>query len=336
MAEVTDSLTMADISAGLQDYVSTNQEEVIADVFEIGFGGAPNSPIVPLSDYVNVLPASGKTILTDLVTGDPLQPGDKGSFDPKDDYARLKTREAEPHPVKVDLLFKEQKIRALYKTYMAKVRNKKYDPKVMPFEEWLLKKLNVDVQKYLRLAMFTAVTNQAAGTTSEDLFDGFVEIISDFLVEDPIKTNTVDLDVKLSLLTIDNCVDVFELMADALPANFAYGEEAVLLVSKAHRDLYNKAYRKKYGTVSYNSQFERMNIDGTNVEIIVEEGVTEFARPVITTRENFVFLYDDSNPSIQFDYQVRDRSLAYVMDFKAGVGVCASERIWTGVWTAEE
>jgi hypothetical protein len=329
----TDSFSMASISADLQEYALDHQEYIINEVFSIGFGGAPNSPIKPLDDYVNILPADGEVVLTDLITGDPLQPGNKGSFDPKDDYAALKTRKAKPEAVKVDLLFKEDKIRALYNTYMARVRMLKYDPETLPFEQWLTDRLAKDVQKYMRVAMFTGVTNQAAGTSSVDIFDGWIEQITDIILNDPADINTVDLELLYSNLTIDNIIDTFEKMADALPAEFAYAEDTVMIVPKALRDLYNKGYRKAHGGNTNNDGFERLQLDGTNVDIIVEPGITAFNRPIITTRENLVFLYNDMG-SVNFDYQKRDRSLAYLMDFEAGVGMCASERLWIGTFTA--
>lgn len=331
---MADSFSLAGISADLQDYSLDHQEHIIDDIFEIGFGGVENTPIVALDSYVNVMPANGEVVLSDLVTGDPLQPGNKGAFNPKDDYAEYKTRKAKPEPAKVDLLFKEDKIRALHNTYMAKVRRLEYNPEVLPFEEWLLKRLAVDVQKYLRLGFWNAVSN-GAGTTYEDLFDGIVELVSDTITNDLASINVSDLEVKYSELTVDNCVPTFEKMLTGLPSNFAYGESAVIVLTKAMYDLYNTSYRKLHGTVNYNSNFNKRYMDGSTIEMIIEDGITAFNRPIITTRDNLVFLYNDETGSVDFDYQRRDRSLAYLMDFEVGAGACATERIYVGAWTPE-
>lgn len=333
MAEVQDSFSLAGVSDELANYALDHQEHIIDDIFEIGFGGVAGTPIVPLDSYVNIMPATGKVVLTDLVTGDPLQTGNKGAFNPKDDYATLKTRTAEPMPVKVDLLFKEQKIRSLYDTYMVRVKKGVYNPQEVPFASWMLDRLGKDVQKYLRLGFFRAVHN-AAGTSYEDLFDGIVELISDTIVNDAPSINVEDLAVKRSELTVDNCVASLELMKKNLPSNFAYGEDAVMIVDKTLFDLYNESYRKVHKDLNYNGEFTKRYMDGSTVEIIVEDGLSEFARPIITTRDNLVMLYDGDG-SVDFDYQKRDRSMAFLMDFKAGAGACATERIYVGAWTPE-
>ncbi|UBM58251.1 hypothetical protein LAG90_15715 [Marinilongibacter aquaticus] len=330
---ITSSLTLADVAADLQDYALDHQEHLVADLFEIGFGGVEGTPIVPLDSYLNFVPTDREIVLTELVSGDPMQPGNRDAYEPKS-WAAFKTRKAKPEPCKVDLGFPETKIRNLYNTYMASVRSGKFDPEKLVFEEWLIKRLMQDVQKYLRLAFWTGVSNRAAGTTSEDMFDGFIEQISNFIIDEPGNINTVDLGIKLSELSEDNAVATFEKISDGLPSNMAFGGESVLVVSKEHRDIYVKSYRKVHGHLNYNNEFNKVFLDGTNVEIIVEDGTTEFARPILQPRNNGVVVYDE-NGEINFDFQKRDRSMAWLMDFNAGVGFCTSERIFVGNWEAE-
>ncbi|MDP1814428.1 MAG: hypothetical protein Q8K92_08265 [Leadbetterella sp.] len=324
---MAESVSLAGITAGLNDYALNHKVEIVNQVMEIGFGGAPNSPIKPLSDYVNIFPADGEIVLSDLLTVDPLQPGNKGSFDPKA-YATFKTRKAKPEPVKVDLLFGEQKIRTMYNTYMARVAMKKYDPEVVPFEEWLIAKLNNDVQYYLRTGMYKAALD-ANGTDSLDLFDGYVEQITDTIANAPATINVVNM----AAWTIDNAVTEAEKMADALPSKIAFQEGTVMVMTKAAKTLYQKAFRKAYPSLPYNDGFGKTFLEGTNVEMIIEEGVGTFARPFITTRDNLVAMYDESRiGDIAFDYQKRDRSMAFLMDFDFGVGICATELLYVGAF----
>ncbi|MGR3809580.1 hypothetical protein [Jiulongibacter sp. NS-SX5] len=330
---MAESFSLAEVSADLQDYALDHQEYIIDEIFQIGFGGVENSPIVPLDSYVNILPADGEVVLSDLVTGDPLQPGEKDAFNAKA-YATYKTQKAKPEPIKVDLLFSNTRMRSLYNTYMAKVKGAKFNPEEMPFEQWLLSRLNKDVQKYMRLAFWNAVSNPG-GTSSADLFDGIVELITDTIANDLAAINVTDLEVKLSELTVDNCVPTFEKMLNGLDAAFAYGEDAVCVLPKNLYDLYNASYRKLHGTLNYNEGYAKRTMDGSSIEMIIEEGITTFSRPIITTRDNLVMLYNGDNAQVEFDYQKRDRSLAYVLDFEAGAGACATERIYVGAWTPE-
>lgn len=330
---MAESFSLAEVAADFQDYALDHQEHIIDEIFQIGFGGVENTPIVPLDSYVNIMPADGEVVLSDLITGDPLQPGEKDAFNAKA-YATYKTQKAKPHPIKVDLRFSNTRMRALYNTYMARVRGAKFNPEEMPFEEWLLSRLNKDVQKYMRLAFWNAVSNPE-GTSSADLFDGIVELITDTITNDLPAINVTDLEVKLSDLTVDNCVPTFEKMLNGLDSAFAFGEDAVCVMPKSLYDLYNTSYRKLHGNVNYNSNFSKRYMDGSSIEMIVEDGITAFSRPIITTRNNLVMLYNGNSAQIEFDYQKRDRSLAYILDFEAGAGACATERIHVGAWTPE-
>jgi hypothetical protein len=325
----TDSLSMADISTDLQNYALDHQEHIIAQVSEVEFGGLPNSPIVPLGDYVMFLPTNGEVVLTDFIVNDPLQPGAKGTFDPKNNVVGFKTRKAKPEPIKVDLKFTEQKIRAMYNTYLGRVKTGKFDPETYPYEEDIIKKILVAVRKNMRLAMWKGIANPT-GTSSLDLFDGWIRQIQNTITNAP---STINL-VSLNALTASNVVTEFEKLKKALPENIRYSGEGVMIVSTAHKDLYEEGYRQTFGPLAYNTGFNKMTLDGSNIEIIVEQGVSAFARPMITTRENLVYLYDDdpSKNNVEFDYQKRDRSLAYLMDFFGGVGICATERIWVGAF----
>lgn len=324
---MAESISLAQVATDLQNYAYDHKEHIAKSLMKIGFEGLSGSPVKPLVEYVNILPAEGEIVLTDLITGDPLQPGNKGTFDPKL-YGTFKTRKAKPEPIKVDLLFGEQKIRNMYNTYIGRVKYASVDPREVPYEEWILDELNKDVRKYLRLALFNAAL-APNGTTSADIFDGWVEQISDTITNAPTTINVVNM----AAWTIDNAVTEAEKMAEALPSSMAYGEESVLVLSKARYDLYNKAFRKAYGGLNYNNEFKKTYLEGTQIELIVEDGVAAFNRPFITVRQNLAFLMDDARMgNVRFDFSERDRSMAYLMDFEGGVGISATELLYVGAF----
>lgn len=326
-APATDSLSMADISSDLQNYALDNQEHLIQQVTSVGFDGIPGSPLVPLDDFVMFLPTTGEVVLTDLIVDDPLQPGGTDTFDPKNDVVKYKTRKASVKPAKVDLKFKHSKIMAMYNTYIGRVKSKKIDPKTYPYEEDVIKKILKSVKKYLRLAMWQAEHNEA-DKSFLGLFDGWIKQILDAIALNDGSINVVDIEA----LTGTNAVAQLNKMKKALPAGVRYGNNAVLILNEETKDFYEDNYQALHGSLPYNTGFTKKYLDGSNIEIIVEEGLAGFDRPIITTRDNLVFLYDDENKqnNVDFDYQKRDRSLAYIMDFFVGGGICATELIWIG------
>ena len=326
-APATDSISMADISTDLQNYALDNQEHLIQEVTSVGFDGIPGSPLVPLDDYVMFLPTTGEVVLTDLIVDDPLQPGGTDTFDPKNDVVKYKTRKASVKPAKVDLKFKHSKIMAMYNTYIGRVKSKKIDPKTYPYEEDVIKKILKSVKKYLRLAMWQAEHNEA-DKSFLGLFDGWIKQILDAIALNDGSINVVDIEA----LTGTNAVAQLNKMKKALPAGVRYGNNAVLILNEETKDFYEDNYQALHGSLPYNTGFTKKYLDGSNIEIIVEEGLAGFDRPIITTRDNLVFLYDDENKqnNVDFDYQKRDRSLAYIMDFFVGGGICATELIWIG------
>lgn len=327
MALVTDSLSMADIAAGLQNYAYDHQEHLVSNLMSIGFGGVEGSPIKPLSDFAQLIQTSGRIVLTDLIVGDPWQPGGTDEFAPKNNVAAFKTREAQVEPAKVDLLFKHSKIRAFYNTYISRVKTQEFDPETFPFEAFLIEKLQDAMQKHLRLTAWKGVKDPL-DKSATGLFDGWRKQILDTILAAPATINVVDI----AVITAANAVAELEKICDVLPEEVLYSDNAVMVLDGTTYRNYEKNYRSTYGSLPYNNSFEKKFLDGTNIELIVEQGTSGFARPIVTTRENLIMLYDDAptNTSIDFDYQKRDRSLAYLFDGMYGCGIAATELIWVG------
>ena len=321
----TDAISMADISTDLQNYAYDHREHIIQSVSQVGFDALPNSPIVALDSFVNFMPSSGEIVLTDLIVGDPLQPGGKDSFDPKNNVVKFKTRKAHVEPIKVDLKFAHTKILAMYNTYLGRVKTQKIDPMTYPYEQDVIDKILVSVKKHLRLGMWKGVKN-VNDPTFLGLFDGWLKQITDTILNFPASINIVDINP----ITASNAIAELEKMKAVLPEEVRFSGEAVMILSTAHMDAYNANYRALYGALPYNTEFNKRYLDGSNIEMIVEQGVAAFNRPIITTRDNLVYLYDDENKqnNVDFDFQKRERSLAYLMDFFAGTGICATELIW--------
>lgn len=322
---MAEAITLASLDTDLKNYTLDHKEYFPNKMWQIGLNGVEGTKIKPLADFVQLLDADGTKVLSKVTTSDPLQPGNKDAFNPKA-YGSFSNRKVSPEFIKVDQLYSETRINEMYETYLARVRGGKYDPFKVPFEEYLLQNLAMDVQKYLRKAFWMGDYN-ASGTTSLDLFDGIIKILSDDLLETTPKVNIADI----ATITASNAVAQFEAICDALTIEQAMNGDNVMIVSHKHAKMYNKDYRDRYGKYT-GVDLEKRMVDETNIEIIVDEWVTAFDTPMITTRENMVMLMDDSRMSdVRFDVDQRLRNIAFLMDFRGGAGVRSLEEFTLGI-----
>lgn len=313
---MAEAIALAALDADLKAYTLDHKEYLVNKMWQIGLQGVDGTQIKPMGEFVQLMDADGTKILSEITTSDPLQPGNKGTFNSKA-YGAFTNRRATPEHVKVDMEFGEVRINELYDTYLSRVRMKIYDPKKVPFEEFLMMNLSLDVQKYLRKAFWMGTKNPS-GTTSLDLFDGIVTMLADDLAETTPTVNTATI----ATITASNAVTQFEAIADDLSTEQALNGNNVMIVSHKHMKMYNKHYRSTYGGLNYNNEFKKTMIEGTNIEIIVDQWVEAFDTPMITTRENMAMLLDDKRiGQVDFDYNRRLRNIAFLMDFKAGCGI---------------
>lgn len=323
---MAEAITLSTLDSDLRAYTLDHKGYLVNKMWQIGLNGVPGTQVKPLGEFVQLLDADGTKILSEITTADPLQPGNKGAFNSKA-YATFLNRRATPEYVKVDQEYGEVRINEMYNTYLARVKGGVYDPTKVPFEEFLLMNLSMDVQKYLRKAFWMASKN-LSGTTSLDLFDGILTILADDLEETTPKVNIADI----TTITNTNAVANFELIAKDISDEQALGGNNVMIVSRKHMNMYNEDYRTRYGALRYNNEFKKTMLEGTEIEIIVDQWVATFDTPMITTRENMVMLLDDQRiGNVEFDYNKRLRNLAFLMDFRAGCGIRKLEDFTLGV-----
>ncbi|CAN1553001.1 hypothetical protein MCERE19_02247 [Spirosomataceae bacterium] len=327
-----EALSLSGVAADLQGYAYDHKEHLVSRIAEIGLEGRPGTPIKALADYVNVMECDGiqSIVLTDLDTVDPLQPGNKDEFNPKA-YGTLKNRTMTSRPIKVDMKYSQSQIHKLYSTYMMKVRMKRFDPKVVPFEEWVMVRLAEDIQKNLRIAFYNSIYD-ADGTDSGDIMDGVLDQITDIIAAAPTTTNAVALGSALTLATVRA---KFDILKAALPAKVRYGADTVMILNTAAYDLYCQAYQKEVTASPYNTEFGKTFLEGTQVEMIVEPGVEAFARPIIATKDNLAMMLDFNRlAEFEFYYNKETRAISVMLDFYGNAGIANPKDLWIGGFTA--
>lgn len=280
-----------------------------------------------------MIPGNDEVVLTELYLESVLQSGATGTFSPTNNVFKIKPKKAKVKPCKVDLLFTEQKILSLYKSWYGQVRGGKIDRTTYPFEQWVIEHVLKRVSTDLRQKALVNGTRNDAGTTPEQVMDGLFVKLAAARASGAIGASQI---ATINAITTLNAVAEFEKMVDKIPTEYFYSD-LVCISPLSFKRAYERNYRKEWGTLPYNAGYNKQEIEGTTIEFLVEPGMlttglTAFESPIITTRENLAWLYDDESAQtrLEFDYGKRDRSLAYVMDFQIGFDWAMDSLFWLG------
>lgn len=331
---MNDSLNLSQLATTATDYARETRDQIFTNALAPDLNGIANTPVRPLSDYVTPVPGNDEVVLTELEIGSVLQPSNQSGFRPSTDVAKITPRIAKVKPCKVDLLFTEKKIMALYKSYIGEVKGGKIKKDEFPFEQYIVQSVIKKMKSELRNVAYINGVRDDAGTTALDAMDGLYLQLEQLKASGDVKAAHI---AAINAITAENGVAEFEKMIDVIETEYFY-EDLVCLTPLAYLKNYERNYRKLYGTTPYNAGFQKQVIEGTIIEFIVEPGMlttgpNAFEAPVITTRGNVAWLYDDESAQnkLEFDYNKRNRDIAYVMDFQVASKVIMPNQIWTGI-----
>ena len=330
---MADSVDLSLLAGTATDYARDNKDHIFGKIYAGGMAGRPGTPIKPVTDYMMPVVGNDEVVLTELYIESVLQPGNKDAFNPLTNAVKLKPRRAKVKPCKVDLLFKESTILALYKSYYGQVRGGKIDRTTFPFEAQVIEKVFQKLSTDLRSVALINGQRNDAGTTALEAMDG---LFYKMAVAKAASRIAADQIVTINAITQANGVAEIEKIIDLVPSDYFY-EDLVCITPLKYKQAYERDYRSKFNDSPYNAGFDKMNIEGTMIEFVVEPGMsttgaTAFESPIITTRENLAWLYDDEGEQtrIEFDYDKRSRSLAYMIDFQVGFDWAMDSLFWMG------
>ncbi|MGM9510173.1 hypothetical protein ACS5NO_20730 [Larkinella sp. GY13] len=327
-----DALDLSALAGTATDYARDNKDHIFSKALAPGVSGLPGTPVKPLDEYVMSIPGNDEVVLTELVMGSVVQPSQYNGFTPKNNVFKIKPRKAKVKPCKVDLKFTQEKIMALWKTYYGQIKGGKINKEEVLFEQFIMNDVIKRIQTDLRNAYINGVRNDA-GTSPLDTMDGLFKIYQSEIVSGGVPAANI---ATIAAITEANAVTQFEKIIDVLPTEYFY-QDLVCLTPLSHLKAYERNYRKEYGTLPYNAGFQKQTIEGTVIEFLVEPymlttGLTAFEAPLILPRNIIAWLYDDESAqsNLTFDYNVRERDLAWVMDFQVGMDVAMPSLIWSG------
>lgn len=128
---------------------------------------------------------------------------------------------------------------------------------------FLLKKLG---DKLLN-AVFTAVRNPK-GKTTKDLFNGYQTIVKSEIANGAISEDKGNLHY-FDKINADNAIDVFEEFVQSANDKLVEQDGLNLLCSRKAMQYYNIAYRDRFGSLPYNTKFEKPTLDiAPNIKLV--------------------------------------------------------------------
>ncbi len=305
MADLNISSLAADLQKNLRD-----NPYMFTLTFSDGVAGIPY-----ITYYDDV---EDEMDLSQLVTGDPLQPGNRGGFSPKSNVHEFRARTGKVRNVEAALRYEETNIEALKRTYlMKKRRSNPEDPYDFPFKDLVtMRTLEAMWSNMRKKALFKGSLN-AAGTTSSDLFDGYLTIIAADILATNIPVGNVATGAAITAANAEAQVNLVRDVVIAQQPEYR-DEDLVCLMAPENVTHYNTSYQANHGALPYNEQFNKRFVEGLGkCEIIPEIGMAGSDRIIITPRENLVLMSNLSLSSAEMKVWEEHWDLDMGAKFKA-------------------
>lgn len=282
------------------------------------------------TEFMTLMLGNDEIPLTELVVGDILQPGGKDDFNPTNNALKFKARVGKVRPCKVDLTFKPTEILKFWKTYLGLIAKAKPEsPYDLPFEAFIMQEVIKKLKNNLRLKAVFKGTYNAAGTAPQDTMDGLETLVKKDITANAIPDANMIVNAPV---TMTNALDTFESLAQRVIANpDVAGYNMIALCSPTLEYYYNQDYKNTHGALPYNTQFQKRVIDGTNIEILPEPGMSGSNGIIITPAENLFWLVDNEERIDSIIVEKALRNINLMMDFQAAVEYGISELIFTNL-----
>lgn len=330
---MAETLNLAGVSADLLEYARDNKDHIFLDMYSPSEDEADPENFIPaMDDYTVEMDTPDEVVFTNIYAEKAFRPGKKTDgdgkmFRPNIDAVKMKTRKGKVRDMSIDLLFTQEKISILKRSYFAQCKRMKINPDVLPFEAFILESVMKKAKEELRLAYFTAVYDDE-GDSYLDCFDGIIKQIADSITSAELPAGNLK---GQAAIAANNGVAQFEAIVDIIPT--AKLGNMVCLVSRKVKKYYEDDYRTRYGTLPWNAGVRKAKIDGTSIPLFVEPGLDAYTKPLFIPKNNIIRLYDTTSDKLNLDvdYDKRERNIAFVCDGQAGVGIGLMKDIYSMV-----
>jgi hypothetical protein len=144
----------------------------------------------------------------------------------------------------------------------------------------------------LRQALFTARRN-AEGTTTADLFDGWLTLIEREMEAGSIAESAGNYQVLTDKITSANAVDLLKEVDRALDPQLRARQKYIYCAPEV-ADAYNDNYLLTHSGISYNNSFEQPYVEGSQgrTRLLPLDVLSGSDKLIITTQDNMLYGYD--------------------------------------------
>lgn len=311
------ALNLTDLNNALGAYVRENPGIFIDKVFNR----------LQTLEHVTVVETRDELPLTNINVGTLLRPQKyDNAWNAGADKVKMAPRILKVRPAKFDLEF----IPALHwKTWLGYNRragsaNQHY----MPFEEWILNHLAMEVAEEIQTLIIWKGVFDANGSTPSAVCDGFEKIIQDSI------TAAGDFDVPaaqvvdVGVITASNAYDQALAVARALPEKLRERETKAFMTWSV-ADNYNDDYTATIGAAPFNTEFNKTRINGTNSTIIRTVGMSQ-GKILVSEPGNLFVGMDLESDLNQLTFEKNRRGLDVMFDCQIGVQVADPRNITYG------
>ncbi|MCC2546425.1 hypothetical protein LJY25_08210 [Hymenobacter sp. BT175] len=309
-------MTAVDFSglpARLKDYSYKNSETLLTQTLIDGMS---------FLNYMNLLvDVTDRVDLTQMFISEVLQPGGKDSFTPKGTVG-FKNREGRVRDCKVDFLLTPKLINAMWKSYLGRInKSRRGDVYDAPFFQFILERIAAKVREELQLkAAFQGVYREDSQLAAR-VFDGILPLLSD---AGAVPAGNIFAGAPI---TQNNAIDQLEGLVSLVPSD-KINEDLICLVEPTVMRHYNLDYRATFGTIGTYTEFKKTVLDGTNITLIAEPGLSGTNGVIITERENLTWLTGELNQLDAFVIEKSKRNVNVMLDFQASADFALGEMVW--------
>lgn len=309
----TTGVDFSGLPAKLQNYSTRDADRLLSQILITDQG---------FLDYMQLyVDVQDEQALTQMFVTSVIQPGNKDTFSPKG-AAGFKNRIGKVRACKIDFKLTPTQITAMWKGYLGRIaKSKRGDIYDVPFVQEIMNKIADKGKEEIRLeALFKGVYREDR-TDAARVFDGILPMLSDANIV-PAKNIYAGAPINAA-----NAIDQLEGVADKVPSHLV-NTELVMLVEPDIAKFYKRDYRNTHGTVEYNTTFDQVMIDGTNIRIQPEPGLAGTGAVLITPKDNMVWMTGQLAKNDSFTIEKAERVLKIMADFEAAPDFAIAEYVW--------
>lgn len=317
-------MDMSKLPAKLGTYALTNNKKILSAILLAG--------LTFKAYFGNTIVTNDEVPLTEIVMDSVLQPGGKDTFTPTG-TGQFKARIGKVRACKVDLTYSPTKIQTMWKSYIGMIDGGEIKVDEMPFQAFIFQKVIEKLKEDLhKKAVFKGVYNPG-GTAPVDTMDGIIRLIA---LARTVQAGEAEAQIPAgncaapTVITESNAGDALKGVLD-LVADEYYDEPMVCIVSPKTARAYNNWYQQTHGALPYNTEFKKTFLEGTQIEIIAEPGLSNTNHIIITPKDNLFWLVDNESNINKIVVEKEKRNINVMIDFQAAPDFGIGKLIWTNI-----